>query len=35
MTGDTSSVEPSNLPFISESSYAREFKNVKTERSPL
>ncbi|CAD8090666.1 unnamed protein product [Paramecium primaurelia] len=35
MTRDTSSVEPSNLPFISESSYTREFKNVKTERSPL
>ncbi|CAD8183996.1 unnamed protein product [Paramecium pentaurelia] len=35
MTRETSSVEPSNLPFISESSYAREFKNIKTERSPL
>ncbi|CAD8104512.1 unnamed protein product [Paramecium sonneborni] len=35
MTRETSSVEPSNLPFVSESSYAREFKNIKTERSPL
>ncbi|CAD8190318.1 unnamed protein product [Paramecium octaurelia] len=35
ITRDTSPVEPQNLPFISESSYAREFKNVKTERSPL